>query len=88
MSAKANNTQQINNELDKEFWKLFFKDDFHSCLDLIEANEDFKSNPIYKSKVYFRLGDYNKAYDNVANLKDCALKDFLFFCLVQILLIF
>lgn len=81
MSAKANNTQQINKELDQEFWKLFFKDDFHSCLDLIEANEDFKSNPIYKSKVYFRLGDYNKAYDNVANLKDCALKDFLFFLL-------
>lgn len=71
----------INEQIDNKFWQLFFKDDFQNCLKLIEEEKEFDKNPVYKAKVLLRLGKYIEAFDLLAELENCALKDFLYFLL-------
>ena len=68
-------------QIEKTFWNLFFKDDFLSCLSLVEEHQFFQERPVYKAKVFLRLGRYVEAYDLMVNEEDSPLKDFLYFLL-------
>ncbi len=82
MPTESKNYKNSNDEqIDSNFWQLFFKDDFKGCLKLIEENSFLRDDPVYKAKVLLRLGKYIDAFDLLEKSEDCALKDFLYFLL-------
>lgn len=78
-SESQNYTNSNNEQIEKRFWQFFFKDDFHSCLKLIDQNSFFKDRPHFKAKVFLRLGKYLDAYELIDEYKESSLKDFLYF---------
>jgi tetratricopeptide (TPR) repeat protein len=82
MPTKSKNYQNSNDEqIDKSFWQFFFKDNFKACNKLIDENQFLQNDPVYKAKVLLRLGNYVEAFDLLADVEDCPLKDFLYFLL-------